>query len=100
MIELNPSNTDINEKRPVHQNVRIINNHFVTFGNPVLYAKSTSDLVFKGNEIEESSSVSEKTSKWFVFDGCNRVLIQRNRFPIPFTSRTVQFANMKPTFTK
>ena len=29
----------------------MLNNRFVTFGNPVLYAKSTADLPFEGNKV-------------------------------------------------
>ena len=51
VIALHPSNTVIDADRPVHRNVRILNNRFVTFGNPVLYAKSTAGLVFEGNSV-------------------------------------------------
>ena len=100
VIALNPSNTVVDARHPVHQNVRIINNHFVTFGNPLLYAKSTSDLVFKGNRVEVHPSASETGSKWFILDGCSDVVIKGNRFPVPFTLRTIQFANMKPRLAK
>ena len=100
VIALNPSNTVVDARHPVHQNVRIINNHFVTFGNPLLYAKSTSNLVFKGNSVEVHPAASETGGKWFILDGCSDVVIKGNRFPIPFTLRTIQFANMKPRLAK
>ena len=51
VIALHPSNTVIDPEHPVHSNVRILNNRFVTFGNPVIYAKSTAGLRFEGNEV-------------------------------------------------
>ena len=82
-IALNPSNTVIDTRRPVHQNVRIINNFFVTSGNPLLYAKSTSQLVFKGNEVEIESLSSLVGNKWVVLEGCSKVTIKGNKFLEP-----------------
>ena len=41
IIALNPSNTLIDSSKPVHRNIRIIDNLFKTFDYPVLYVKST-----------------------------------------------------------
>lgn len=50
VIAIHPSNSLIDENYPVHENVRIQNNKFNTFGNPLLYAKSTGGLEFIDNE--------------------------------------------------
>ena len=94
VIALHPSNTIIDAERPVHRNVRILNNRFVTFGNPVLYAKSTSGLRFEGNEVsvefEDDRRKPERepkaadladavfTFKPFVLLGCKDVSIANN----------------------
>ena len=83
VIALNPSNTVIDARRPVHQNVRIINNFFATMGNPLLYAKSASRLVFKGNEVKIESPSSLVGNKWFVLEGCSKVTIKGNKFLEP-----------------
>lgn len=51
VIGLNPSNRKVDADHPVHRNVRILNNRFITHGNPLLYAKSTAGLRFENNDI-------------------------------------------------
>ncbi len=91
VIELNPSNTDINEKRPVHQNVRIINNRFTSYGQTILSAKSTSNLVFRNNEVTMYRKSSDTSSKWFSLNGCSKVKFKANQFlvrkPIEYSCR-------------
>lgn len=82
VIAMHPSNTIISEKHPVHRNIRITGNTFVTWGNPLLYAKSTEDLVFSGNEIQFLPDISPKTQ--FILHGCSKVKIRNNRFPIDY----------------
>ncbi|MCH5329189.1 MAG: right-handed parallel beta-helix repeat-containing protein, partial [Coprobacter sp.] len=75
VIALNPSNRKIDEDVPVHRNVRILNNRFVTFGNPVLYAKSTAGLRFEDNEVavvpaqENIASGKEAVDNYFSHTG-------------------------------
>ena len=91
VIELNPSNTDINEKRPVHQNVRIINNRFTSYGQTILSAKSTSNLVFRNNEVTMYRKSSDTSSKWFSLNGCSKVKFKANqllvRKPIEYSCK-------------
>lgn len=51
VIALHPSNAVADAGRPVHRNVRIVDNSFITCGNPVLYAKSTAGLRFTDNSV-------------------------------------------------
>lgn len=89
VIALHPSNTVIDPERPVHRNVRIRNNRFVTFGNPVLYAKSTADLCFEGNDVTlgtadgapETVSPRATAGPQFVLQGCKDAVIRNNRLP-------------------
>lgn len=74
VIALNPSNTIIDSKRPVHRNVCIENNRIVTWGNPLLYAKSTADLRFIQNKVENKKS----DSPLFILNGCKNVSVKKN----------------------
>lgn len=85
VIALHPSNTIINKKHPVHRNVRISGNTFVTWGNPLLYAKSTEGLVFSDNEIQFLPEISPKAQ--FILHGCSKVRISDNSFPIDYQAK-------------
>ncbi len=76
-IALNPSNTVIDPRYPVHENVRITGNRFITSGRPVLFAKSTGNLLFMGNTVESASAPK------FLLNGCRDVTITGNRMPAP-----------------
>ena len=94
VIALHPSNTIIDADRPVHRNIRIIGNRFRTFGNPVLYAKSTSDILFEGNtvtadlpDLRQKKKVKKPnpdlsdntfTGRPFILVGCRNVVIKDN----------------------
>ena len=76
-IVFNPSNTVISPKNAVHENINIIGNTFLTEGRPVLYAKSTSGILFFGN------SVPDNNDPTFVFLGCSDVEITGNMMKRP-----------------
>ncbi|MDE6651196.1 MAG: right-handed parallel beta-helix repeat-containing protein, partial [Paramuribaculum sp.] len=76
-IALNPSNKVINPRQPVHENVRITGNRFNTFGRPILYAKSTSGIVFSDNAVEGNYK------PLFILNGCMNVKILDNFMVIP-----------------
>lgn len=76
-IALNPSNTIVSAKAPVHEGVKIIGNRFTTSGRPVLFAKSTARLLFMKNIVE-----GEKEPV-FIFTGCRDVDILDNRMNPP-----------------
>ena len=79
VIAINPSNTIIDENRPVHNNIRIIGNKFITHGNPVLFAKSTAGLVFEHNTVEFMDSYT-KCKDYFILQGCKNASIKENKF--------------------
>lgn len=93
VIALHPSNTVIDPERPVHRNVRILNNRFETFGNPALYAKSSADVRFEGNEVSVNHpdlraprkpraydhADRRFTGKPFILVGCKDVTLEGNR---------------------
>ncbi len=76
-IALNPSNTVISAKAPVHEGVRIVGNKFLTSGRPVLYAKSTAQLLFMKNIVEGD------TEPVFILNGCKDVEIVGNQMKVP-----------------
>ena len=92
VIAIHPSNTKIDADRPVHRNIRITGNRFETFGNPVLYAKSTADILFEGNTITsdlpderlkkgrkgKNPDLSDRyfTGEPFVLVGCKNAVIK------------------------
>lgn len=77
-IALNPSNTVVSPKAPVHENVSITGNRFVIGGDrPVVYAKSTGNLRFTGNEVEGTATPV------FIFSGCNNIGVTDNTMPAP-----------------
>lgn len=82
VIALNPSNTVVDSRQPVHQNIRIVNNRFLTFDYPVLFAKSTHHLLFSGNSIERTHTTSSLcgNKNTFYFNGCHRVTIKDNQW--------------------
>ena len=50
VIEVLPENTDVRENRPVHRNIRMLNNTFRLSGKNAIALKSASDIVVKGNK--------------------------------------------------
>lgn len=76
VIALHPSNTVIDEERPVHRNVRILNNRFVTYGNPVLYAKSTAGLRFENNTIQADGVCVSEPSDFIILAGCKDPIVK------------------------
>ncbi len=74
-IALNPSNTVVDSKKPVHTNIRIIDNIFETMGRPVLFAKSTSGILFEGNRIVGDGRPV------FILQGCRDVKIESSVKP-------------------
>lgn len=76
-IAINPSNTVVDSNQPVHRNIRITGNLFKTGGRPVLFAKSTADILFMGN------TVAENPAPEFLLVGCRDVMITGNRMERP-----------------
>lgn len=97
VIALNPSNTLIAPEQPVHKNVRIENNVFKTFDYPILYAKSTSGLLFKDNTISRTNELnpSSGNKNTFRLNGCNQVVIEGTRFEGEVLGRNLLLENMK-----
>lgn len=62
VISIFPVIPDLEHQRtPFHSNVTITDNRFVTFGTPLLYAKSTAGLRFLRNTLETNSDYPNTT---------------------------------------
>ena len=77
VIGINPSNSVVDRRRPVHRNIRITGNIFRMIERPVLSAKSAGPLVFEGN------SVSGVERTVIFLNGCSDVDIRDNDMPDP-----------------
>ena len=96
IIALHPSNSIIDADNPVHRNVTIEDNIFITYDIQVLYAKSTQGLAFRNNVIRRSftmPSVSSRNSS-FLFDGCKNVIIENITFEGDVLGRDILTRNM------
>lgn len=96
VIALHPSNTVVNAEQPVHKNIRIFGNTFQTFGNPVLYAKSTEGIEFKDNKITVTPSADASSKPLFIFNGCKNILIKSENLSLS----DIEFNNMKKKYIK
>jgi hypothetical protein len=80
VIAINPSNKKIDAHKPVHENISIENNIFKTFGNPLVFAKSTKGISFIGNEAYRvSSNFSFPKVPMLQLVGCKGVVIKNNK---------------------
>ena len=96
IIALNPSNTLIDSNKPVHRNIRIIDNLFKTFDYPVLYAKSTQGILFQGNKIERTYTMDRLSGNEnsFYFNGCKDVELKANQWTGWEKSPIIKMENM------
>ena len=96
IIALNPSNTLIDSNKPVHRNIRIIDNLFKTFDYPVLYAKSTQGILFQGNKIERTYTTDRLSGNEnsFYFNGCKDVELKANQWTGWENSPIIKMENM------
>lgn len=76
-IGINPSNSVIDSRNPVHRNIRITDNIFRMIERPVLRAKSAGPLIFERNVV----TGVEKPE--FILNGCSGVVIKDNDMPAP-----------------
>lgn len=102
VIAINPSNSIIDAKHPVHKNIRIRHNTFQVFDYPVLYAKSAEGLVFSNNCIERTMQLSPFTGNKYMFrlDGCKEVTINNLSYKGELLGKNILLEHMKRKFLK
>jgi len=64
------------QRRHYHRNVRIEGNVFETFDVPLLYARSTDDLVFTNNVVRRNGDHRGWSRRAFDVSGCDRASIE------------------------
>lgn len=74
------------QKKFFHSNIVIENNIFETFDRPILYAKSTENLIFSNNTIKNNNEFSpfHWNKHTFFFEKVNKVKIYNNLFQYDF----------------
>lgn len=72
-----------------HSGVVIENNRFETFDQPILYARSTENLVFRNNTIVKNRDFEpfHWNKSVFLFEKVNKVLIENNQFNQGFDAK-------------
>lgn len=102
IIALHPSNDISDADKPVHKNITIENNTFITYDIQMLYAKSTQGIRFNGNTIKRSytmPSVSTRNSS-FKFDACKDVEIGPIKIDGDVLGRDIVMTNMPKEYLK
>jgi len=96
VIAVEPENTVIDLKNPVHRNIRIENNFFECYDYPVLHAKSVKGLSFSGNKIMHSHTLNPVSGNKFTLNlnGCSEVTIQDNNFDSDVLGKNIFLENM------
>ncbi len=85
VINIAPENHTVTRDFYVHENIRIEDNHFKTFNQPVLGARSVKGLLFRNNRIEKTgfepiANRHETASPVFVLSGSRNIVLDNNRF--------------------
>lgn len=102
VIALNPSNNILDADVPVHKNILIENNTFVTYDIPVLYAKSTQGIRFVNNTIKRSYTLPSVSSRnfSFKFDACKDVVIEGTKFEGDVLGQNIVLTNMPESYLR
>lgn len=94
VISVHPNLTRPLREAPYHRGFRVENNVFYTAGDPVLYAKAASGIVFRGNRILFSRRYPPRKSgsSLFSFDRCTDVTLEGNE--IGLAGRSISLTGM------
>ena len=96
-IAIMPETHNFVKDRYVHSNINIVDNEFVLFGPPLLFARSTEHITFQGNTVSgakrEDFSFSQKPM--FFLKHCNDVRIRSNRIGTEGMDTAIQIKDMK-----
>lgn len=85
VINIHPENSTIITAEPVHNNIEITNNEFLSNENLLLSAKSTGNIKFLNNSIETSKNLS--INDLLNFKACSGIEIEGNQIRIKDTSK-------------
>ncbi|GAB1454687.1 right-handed parallel beta-helix repeat-containing protein [Draconibacterium sp.] len=95
VIAVSPENHELVPGKYVHRNIRIEENIFKVYDDPILKARSTENLIFAGNSIIYTDWMKPQIEKRasFFLNACTKVLIRNNKVSGDFES-LVQTKNM------
>jgi hypothetical protein len=96
VIAIAPENHQMIPGKMVHRNIRIVDNVFQVDDYPILTARSTENLIFTGNKIIRTDSISpvRKQRPSFYLNGCTKVKIKGNE-STGFCHLMIQTEHMK-----
>lgn len=95
-IAIMPETHGFVKNKYVHSNIRIENNEFTLIDEPVLFARSTNNLIFTGNIINENVSGKSPNGirPMFFLEHCDNVDFGLNEFGDQTFERKIQIKNM------
>ena len=98
IISIYPIIPEVDPSRPFHRNIRIEDNVFDAFDYSVLYALSVDGLRFRGNTIRHHTQYEpwQGRKATLTFEGCQDVLVERNRVADDVLGRNIATARMNP----
>ncbi len=96
IIAIAPENHKLTKNAFVHRNIRIENNLFKSWDDPVLSARSVERLIFTGNQFIRTGILPIKESRpAFRLTACSKVLLRNNSFSQEWNSE-VLLSSMSP----
>ncbi len=98
VIAISPENHELVPGKYVHRNIRIEENIFKVYDDPILTAQSTENLIFTGNSIIHTNWMKQQAERRasFFLNACTKVLIRNNKVSGNFEPM-VQTENMHKT---
>lgn len=89
-------NTVTRQDDTYHKHIHIEGNTFNVFDAPIVFARSTGDLTFTGNNVVKNDIFKPYTwqKSAFMLDGCRGVVIKNNIWDQAYDTRLIQTKNM------
>lgn len=101
-IAIKPETHNFVKDRYVHANIRIVDNEFTLFGPPLLFARATENILFKGNKVigGEREGFPYSQRPMFFLEHCTDVALGSNTIYTGTMERIIQIREMKKSQIK
>ncbi|MEZ4968550.1 MAG: right-handed parallel beta-helix repeat-containing protein [Flavobacteriaceae bacterium] len=101
-IAIKPETHNFVKDRYVHANIRIVDNEFILFGPPLLFARATENILFKGNKVigGEREGFPYSQRPMFFLEHCTDVALGSNTIDTGTMERIIQIREMKKSQIK
>lgn len=101
-IAIKPETDNFVKDRYVHANIRIVDNEFTLFGPPLLFARATENILFKGNKVigGEREGFPYSQRPMFFLEHCTDVALGSNTIYTGTMERIIQIREMKKSQIK